>query len=86
MTHYVGILDGANNVWGVRLPDLPGCYGGGPSRKEAIADATSAMHEWAEARMAKQLPMPNPRAVSDLLLSGEIDATDVDFVVIEGHR
>ncbi|TIL61817.1 MAG: DNA-binding protein, partial [Mesorhizobium sp.] len=28
MTRYVGILDGADDVWGVRVPDLPGCHGG----------------------------------------------------------
>ena len=25
MTYYVGILDGRGKVWGVRIPDLPGC-------------------------------------------------------------
>lgn len=26
---YYGILDGSGEVWGVRIPDLPGCHGGG---------------------------------------------------------
>ena len=37
MTQYVGILDGAGKTQGVRLPDLPGCYGGGATMEAAIA-------------------------------------------------
>ncbi len=37
MTHYVGILDGSGTVWGVRVPDLPGCHGGGETPEAAIA-------------------------------------------------
>ncbi|ESZ34114.1 hypothetical protein X733_11005 [Mesorhizobium sp. L2C067A000] len=43
------------------MPDLAGCHGAGANPAEAIADAASAMREWAEARIAKHLPMPNPR-------------------------
>jgi len=82
MTHYVGVLDGADDVWGVRVPDLPGCHGGGANPEEAIADATSAMREWAEARIAKQLPMPAPRTMTQLLRSGEIDSTAGESAVM----
>ncbi|RRH96206.1 hypothetical protein EH240_23100 [Mesorhizobium tamadayense] len=81
MIRYVGIVDGADDVWGVRVPDLPGCHGGGASPEEAISDATSAMHEWAEARIARHLPLPAPRSMADLLRSGEIAG-----VLIKGHR
>jgi predicted RNase H-like HicB family nuclease len=83
MIRYVGILDGADDVWGVRVPDLPGCHGGGASPEEAIADAASALGEWAEAHMAKHFPIPNPRTAADLLRSGEIDRTRGVSVVIE---
>lgn len=43
MTYYVGILDGSGSVWGVRIPDVPGCHGGGNSAEAAIADAISAL-------------------------------------------
>ena len=45
MTMYVGILDGKGDVWGVRIPDVPGCYGGGATPEAAIADAASALAE-----------------------------------------
>ncbi|WP_206437544.1 MULTISPECIES: type II toxin-antitoxin system HicB family antitoxin [unclassified Mesorhizobium] len=82
MMHYVGILDGADEVWGVRVPDLPGCHGGGASPEEAIADATSAVREWAEARMAKHLPLPAARTVADLLRLGEIDSAAGESAVM----
>ena len=31
MTTYIGIMDGDGDAWGVRIPDLPGCFGGGPN-------------------------------------------------------
>ena len=86
MIRYVGILDGSDGVWGVRVPDLPGCHGGGASPAEAIADAVSAMGEWAEVRIAKHLPMPNPRTVANLLQCGEIDNAHGDLAVIARHR
>jgi len=73
MTHYVGILDGADDVWGVRIPDLPGCHGGGATPEEAIVDATSAVREWAESRLAKRSALPAARPVAELLRQGEID-------------
>nr|WP_236473471.1 type II toxin-antitoxin system HicB family antitoxin [Mesorhizobium muleiense] len=82
MTRYVGILDGADDVWGVRVPDLPGCHGGGASPEEAIADATSAVREWAEARRAKHLPLPDARTVADLLRLGEIDSAAGESAVM----
>lgn len=82
MTHYVGILDGAGDVWGVRVPDLPGCHGGGTSPEEAIADATSAVREWAEARLPKHVSLPEARTVADLLRLGEIDSAAGESAVM----
>lgn len=73
MTHYVGILDGAEDVWGVRVPDLPGCHGGGATPDEAIADTVSAARDWADAWMADGRQVPQPRTVAQILLDGEID-------------
>lgn len=43
---YFGILDGADDVWGVRIPDLPGCHGGGATPDAALSDVMSAAAEW----------------------------------------
>lgn len=45
MAFLVGILDGSKDVWGVRVPDVPGCNGGGATPEEAIRDAISALCE-----------------------------------------
>lgn len=82
MTHYVGILDGAGDVWGVRVPDLPGCHGGGATPEEAIVDATSAVREWAESRAAKSAALPVARTVADLLRLGEIDIGEGESAVM----
>ena len=42
MRYYVGILDGADDTWGVRIPDCPGCLGGGAT---PINGAISALRE-----------------------------------------
>ena len=51
MTQYVGILDGNGKTYGVRIPDLPGCYGAGRSPEAALSDAMSAAREWLAHRM-----------------------------------
>lgn len=73
MPHYVGILDGSGGAWGVRVPDLPGCHGGGDTAQVAIADAVSAAREWAEHRDAKGAAMPVPRPLSQIIADGELD-------------
>ena len=82
MKHYVGILDGAGDVWGVRVPDLPGCHGGGATPEDAIADATSAVREWAEARAARSSALPAARTVAELVRTGEIDTAGGESAVM----
>ena len=73
MPHYVGILDGTGDTWGVRVPDLPGCHGGGDTAEAAIADAISAAREWGEHRNAKGAAMPASRPFSQIIRDGELD-------------
>jgi predicted RNase H-like HicB family nuclease len=82
MTNYVGILDGKGKVWGVRIPDLPGCYGGGAAPEAAIADAMSAAREWIAHRLAKGKPAPKPRTMTQILNAGEADAAKGEAAVI----
>jgi predicted RNase H-like HicB family nuclease len=67
MAYYVAILDGERDVWGVRIPDLPGCLGGGGSPEAAIADATSAAREWASDVIADGQAVPPPRSVQAVM-------------------
>jgi predicted RNase H-like HicB family nuclease len=71
--HYVGILDGSGSVWGIRIPDLPGCYGGGTSANAAVADAISAMTEYADHYAKRGQMLPEPRSVGEILEGGEVD-------------
>ena len=82
MTHYVGILDGAGNVWGVRIPDLAGCHGGGATPEAAISDAISAASEWARVVLAKGVALPRSRTVAEMLNTDEIDTASGETAVI----
>ncbi len=73
MPHYVGILDGTGDTWGVRVPDLPGCHGGGDTAEAAIADTISAARGWAEHRTAKGAAMPASRPLRQIIRDGELD-------------
>jgi len=70
--NYVGVLDGSGEVWGVRLPDIPGCVGGGETPEAAIVDATAALRDVAAFRRGAERALPNPSAVAEILASGEV--------------
>jgi predicted RNase H-like HicB family nuclease len=82
MANYVGILDGGGKAWGVRVPDLPGCYGGGATPEAAIADAMSAAREWIAHRQTKGDAAPKARNVAEISKAGEIDAANHEAAVI----
>jgi predicted RNase H-like HicB family nuclease len=82
MTNYVGILDGSGKAYGVRIPDLPGCYGGGATPEAAIADAMSAAREWIAHRETKSEAAPKPRTMAQIIKSEKIDATQNEAAVI----
>ncbi len=72
MVDYVGILDGANDVWGVRIADIPGCVGGGATPDEAIADATAALRDVVAHKLGGGHEIPKGRSVPEVLTTGEI--------------
>jgi len=82
MVHYVGILDGAGDVWGIRVPDLPGCHAGGETAEAAIADAISAAREWAEHRTALGAGVPPPRRLDEIIAAGELDVAAGETAVM----
>jgi predicted RNase H-like HicB family nuclease len=65
--YYVGILDGADNMWGVRIPDCPGCHGDGATPQAAISDAISALREWAAEIRADGIEVPGARTAAEIL-------------------
>ncbi len=82
--YFVGILDGDGDTWGVRIPDLPGCCGGGPTAEAAIADATSAVGEWVAAVRSKGVAIRTPRLRSDVVSDPEVafDAATESVVMV----
>jgi predicted RNase H-like HicB family nuclease len=84
MVYYVGILEGEGDVWSIRIPDLPGCHGGGATADAAIADATSAAQEWAEHQFARGRAIPAPRTVHDVMAdpSAEFNAAAGESLVM----
>jgi predicted RNase H-like HicB family nuclease len=76
MAQFFGIMDGSGDNWGVRVPDLPGCHGGGSNPGEALADAISAAREWAEHRAGKGFALPSPSSL-DRLVREEVQANEV---------
>lgn len=63
----MGILDGSDDVWGVRIPDVAGCHGGGPTFEAALADATSALREVAAYYIEHGMPIPAARGMTEVI-------------------
>lgn len=82
MANYVGVLDGGGKAWGVRVPDLPGCHGGGKSAEAAIGDALSAAREWLSLRSRQDAAAPKPRTVAEIIRDGELDSNGNEAAVI----
>lgn len=83
MTMYVGIVDGSGSVWGVVLPDFPGCHGGGLTPAEAVADATRALREFAADMLADGEALPEPRdlgQVQDDIAAGREEAGGTVYI------
>jgi predicted RNase H-like HicB family nuclease len=64
MTYYVGILDGAEGAWGVRIPDCPGAFGAGETAERAISDAVAGLAAWAEATLKDGDALPAARSIA----------------------
>jgi predicted RNase H-like HicB family nuclease len=74
MTYFVGIVDGSGDVWGVRIPDFPGCHGAGSSIENAVADATRALREFATDMINDGEALPEARdmlAIDKVLVAAD---------------
>lgn len=72
MVYYVGILDGSNDVWGVRIPDLNGCVGAGSTPDAAIADAVIALRDVAAHKHSGGFELAPSTPLAQIISSGEI--------------
>ncbi|MGO9485828.1 MAG: type II toxin-antitoxin system HicB family antitoxin [Rhodomicrobium sp.] len=81
MVHYVGILDGAGKVWGIRFPDIPGCVGAGSTPEQAIADATIALRDVIAYKRQKGFEPPKAKPISEVLASAEIDPGETAILI-----
>ncbi len=82
MTYYVGILDGGKQVWGVSIPDVPGCYGAGGTPEDAIADAISALREVAAHHAANGTALAAPRSARDIVKDEAVDFAAAESLVM----
>jgi predicted RNase H-like HicB family nuclease len=85
---YIGILDGSENVWGIRIPDFPGCFSGGETAEEAIKEIFSAALEWIERTKSRGKKIPAPNSKSDILQRDKLEVDEfivfIPFVVNGG--
>ncbi len=82
MTQYIGVLDGSGKAYGIRIPDLPGCYGAGATPEAALSDAMSAARDWISHRILKNKPQPKPRSMAQVLKAGEIEVMRNEVAVV----
>jgi predicted RNase H-like HicB family nuclease len=82
VTYYVGVLDGDRHVWGVSIPDVPGCYGGGATPEAAIADAISALRELAAHHAANGIALSKPRGMREILNDASLDLAAAESLVM----
>jgi len=81
MVHYVGIIDGAGDVWGVRFPDVAGCVGAGATPDEAVADATAALRDVMAYKRKGNFELPKPSALADIRASGEVGPDETAILI-----
>jgi predicted RNase H-like HicB family nuclease len=78
---YTGIIDRADGVWGVTLPDIDVCVGAGHSPEDAIESATIALREVAAHVLASGRALPQPRGLTEIIASGEFGDTPLSALI-----
>lgn len=79
---YLGILDGSGSVWGVRIPDLIGVYGGGDTPEEAIESAVEAATIYIADMERQRRALPKPRALEAIRAELEDGERAVEIPVV----
>jgi predicted RNase H-like HicB family nuclease len=87
--NYIGILDGSGDVWGVRIPDINGCVGGGATPEAAIADVTQALRDVLAHKQSSGVAIPKASAIADILRRekpAKSESTVIISVVLDAGR
>ena len=68
MTHYIAIVEdgGPDHATGIWFPDLPGCFSGGDTLDEALANASEAVQLYIESMQEDGKAVPAPRSASEI--------------------
>lgn len=78
---YIGILDGRGDIWGVRIPDINGCVGGGATPEEAIADVTQALRDVLGHKQSSGAPFPKASTIESVLQKEEPDKSESTVII-----
>jgi predicted RNase H-like HicB family nuclease len=66
MARYMAIVDGRPGIFGVVVPDLPGCTSGGITVDAALRRAVGAINLWADDARSDGEKIPQPRSAKKL--------------------
>jgi len=66
MPKYVAIVDGSDDLWACRVPDFPGCKGGGSTPDDAIANAKSALRARVHSLLDEGGELPAPSRLDEI--------------------
>jgi predicted RNase H-like HicB family nuclease len=86
---FIGILDGGGEAWGVRIPDIDGCVGGGATPEAAIADATRALRDVLGYKHSSGAKIPGASSIADILKREKLrkdESTVIIPVVLDSGR
>jgi predicted RNase H-like HicB family nuclease len=86
---FIGILDGGDDVWGVRVPDIDGCVGGGATPEAAIADAIRALRDVLGYKRSSGTKLPRASSIAEILKRDKLrkdESTVILPVVLDSGR
>ena len=81
MEYYVGILEGNDERWRVRITEVGDCVGNGASPLEALNNAAVSLRQAMERNASAGIKIPLARSLREVLRSGEIAAAETVVLV-----
>jgi predicted RNase H-like HicB family nuclease len=66
VVRYMAIVDGRPGIFGVVVPDLPGCASGGTTVAAALRNAVGAISLWTDDARRDGAKIPKPRSPKKL--------------------